>query len=126
MLVSIESPYHNTDPAIIKRNINYAILAMKDSVKNHNEIPYLSHLLLTQTVVNKEHVYVDDTFTDPFGIGRDNALELTHGLRKRADKLVFYINFGYSNGMLAAKDLAIKYNIPIEERYLSDEIMKLV
>ena len=126
MLVSIESPYHSTDPAIIKRNVNYAILAMKDSAKNYGENPYLSHLLLTQTVVNKEHVYVDDTFKDPYGIGRDAAIELTNGIRKKCDKLVFYINFGYSNGMLQAKEFAIKNNIPIEERYLHEVMMMLV
>lgn len=63
MLVSLESPYHDVDPAIIKRYVNYAILAMKDSVKNYGENPYLSQLILTQTVINKEHVYVNDTFS---------------------------------------------------------------
>ena len=123
MLVSIESPYNNVDPMILKRNINYAILAMKDSAKNYGESPYLSHLLLTQTVNNKEHIYIDDNVVDPFGIGREMALNITNEFRKRVDKIVFYVNFGYSNGMLFAKDFAIKNNIPIEERYLSDEMM---
>lgn len=126
IFVSIESPYHNLDPLILKRNINYAILAMKDSSKNHNEIPYPSHLLLTQTVVNNQHVYVDDTIVDPLGIGRELALNLTNELRKRVDKIVFYVNFGYSNGMKVAQQIAITHGIPIEERYLSDEVMLLI
>jgi hypothetical protein len=113
----------NSDPLILKRNINYAILAMKDSSKNYNEIPYLSHLLLTQTVVNNNHVYVDDTIVDPFGIGRELALNLTNELRKRVDKIVFYVNFGYSNGMKVAQQIAITHGIPIEERYLGEELM---
>lgn len=126
IFVSIESPYHNADPLILKRNINYAILAMKDSSKHHNEIPYPSHLLLTQTVMNNNHVYVDDTIIDPFGIGRELALNLTNELRKRVDKIVFYVNFGYSNGMKIAQQIATTHGIPIEERYLSDELMLLI
>ena len=123
ILVSIESPYHNTNPIILQKNINYAIMAMKDSAKNYNEIPYLSHLLLTQVVINGNYMYTNDNIIDHFGIGRDNAINLTNELRKRVDKIVFYIDFGYSNGMNIAKQIAIDNNILTEERYLPATFM---
>jgi len=61
LTVSIESPYHNDDPAKFRRNINYAILAVKDVSVNFGEAPYASHLELTQCVVDHEHTYVSDT-----------------------------------------------------------------
>jgi hypothetical protein len=125
-VVSIESPYNNKDPEILNRNINYAILALKDSCKNYNNAAYAAHLLNTQYVKAGQHNYVSDDIYDEFGVGREKAIELTHAIRLKADKIVFYIDFGYSSGMLAAKDLAVKYNIPWEERYLPEYMMKEV
>jgi hypothetical protein len=125
MFVSVESPYHNTDPNILKRNIKYAILCMKDSI-SRGEIPYLSHLLLTQTVYNGEYLYVNDSFVDPLGIGRDNAIELTNKLREKVDMIVFYVDLGYSNGMEIAKNVALNKKIPFEIRKLTDNMMSLL
>ncbi|MEX0595350.1 MAG: hypothetical protein WD512_02540 [Candidatus Paceibacterota bacterium] len=124
IVVSVESPYNNTDPALLQRNINYAILAVKDCSKNYNNEEYAAKLLNTQYVKAGKHDYISDNVHDEFGVGRDRIIELTHAIRLKADKIVFYIDFGYSSGMLAAKDLANKHNIPCEERYLPQDMMK--
>lgn len=122
--VSIESPYNNADPNLLKRNINYAILAVKDATKNYNNAAYAAHLLNTQYVQDGEHGYLSDDVRDKFGVGRDKVIEITHLIRLRADKIVFYVDFGYSSGMLAAKELAEKNGILTEERRLPEEMMK--
>ena len=122
--VSIESPYNNADPNILKRNINYAILAVKDATKNYNNAVYAAHLLNTQYVQGGEHGYLSDNVRDKFGVGRDKVIEITHLIRLRADKIVFYVDFGYSNGMLAAKEVAENNDIQMEERRLPADMMK--
>jgi len=124
--VSIESPYNNKDPKLLTRNINYAIMAMKDACLNYKEAPYLSHLLNTQCVVDGQYKYVSDDVVDKYGSGRDQVIEMINSIRLIMDAIVFYIDFGYSSGMLVAKKLAEDNCIPIEERklpkYMFDEI----
>jgi len=122
-VVSVESPYSNQDPAILKRNINYAIMAVKDSSTNYGNAAYASHLLNTQCVDKGEHSYVSDDVHDKFGCGRDKVITITNALRAKADKIVFYIDFGYSRGMLIAKEIAETNGIPMEERKLPKDMM---
>lgn len=130
-IVSIESP---NDESIINLNINYAIMALKNETINFNNVAYASHLLNTQTVINYKHVYISDTVADIFGGTREQCIEImkclilkiTNSLRLKCDKMVFYIDFGYSNGMLAALELAKENKIPYEEKYLPVEMMKYV
>lgn len=126
LVVSIESPYHNVNPDLLHRNIRYAIMAVKDATANYGNAAYASHLLNTQFVQNKEHYYVDDLHPDPYDLTREQVISITHAMRLKADKIVFYIDLGYSNGMLAAKELAEKHHIPIEERFLPDHMMREV
>lgn len=123
LVVSVESPYNNADPKLLKRNINYAIMAVKDSTRNYGNAAYASHLLNTQYVEGGEHCYLSDDVDDKFDLSREQVIAITHALRKKADKIVFYVDFGYSGGMLAAKDLASRYGIPIEERTLPKEML---
>lgn len=125
-VISVESPYNNKDNKILKRNINYAIMAVKDATCNHGNAAYASHLLNTQYVENGEHYYISDDVYDKFDCGREQVINITHALRLKADKIVFYIDFGYSNGMLAAKEIAEKHGIPIEERKLPKEMLQEV
>ena len=125
-VVSIESPYNNKNPKILKRNINYAIVAVKDATRNHRNAAYASHLLNTQYVEGGNHFYISDDTNDKFDCDRDTVIDITNSLRMKADKIVFYIDFGYSNGMLWAKSLAEEYGIPIEERKLPKEMLKEV
>ena len=124
--VSIESPYNNKDPKILKRNINYAILSLKDATRNYGNAAYASHLLNTQYVENGEHRYIDDDTEDKYDCDRETVIEITNTFRRMMDKIVFYIDFGYSSGMLAAVRFAKEHKIPIEERTLPEEMLKEV
>lgn len=119
----IESPYHNDDHKLLKRNICYAILALKDATTNYGNAAYASHLLNTQFVLNGSHYYVGDDVADKFSVGREAVISITHAIRMKSDKIVFYVDFGYSRGMLAAKNVALENGIPIEERRLPKVMM---
>ena len=125
VMVSVESPYHNDDPVLLKRNINYAIMAVKDACANHGEAPYASHLIHTQLVHNGEHGYVHDGIVDEYDLGRARVIERTNAIRRRCDKMVFYVDFGWSRGMRDALDFAEANDIPTEERRIRETFDKV-
>lgn len=102
-LVIIESPYAGD----VERNIKYARAAMADCLKR-GEAPIASHLLYTQDGV------LDDN------IPAERSMGIAAGLawRKVADAAVFYIDLGWSNGMLAAWDAHRDSGVETEKRYL--------
>lgn len=99
--VILESPYAGD----VERNIEYARLCVRDSLSK-GEAPIASHLLYTQ-----EGILNDD-------IPEERKWGIDAGLvwKDVAEKHVFYIDYGYSSGMLYALKYASKNNIPIEER----------
>lgn len=99
--IIIESPYAGE----VDRNILYARMAMKDCLQR-GEAPLASHLLYTQVL--------DDSISAERELGIKAGLEWAGG----ADLAVFYIDYGYSPGMLAAKDFYDKRGIRTEERKL--------
>lgn len=99
--VILESPYAGD----IERNINYARMCVRDSVLR-GESPIASHLLFTQ----------DGILNDNDPLERQIGIDAGLAWKTVADKHVFYIDYGYSKGMLYAKEQALKNNIPIEER----------
>lgn len=114
--VILESPYAGE----IERNIRYARACVRDSLLR-GESPIASHLLYTQNGI------LDDDIEEERKLGIDAGLSW-HTVM---DKHVFYIDYGYSKGMLYAKKKSEDMNIQIEERYLfkdcslSDIISKL-
>ena len=99
--VIIESPYEGC----IERNIAYARACLRDSL-NRGEAPIASHLLYTQPGV------LDDNLMNERMLGINAGL----AWRSVADKHVFYVDLGYSSGMLYALGYASENNIIIEER----------
>lgn len=99
--VIIESPYAGD----VERNVKYARLCVRDSLQR-GEAPIASHLLYTQ-----EGILDDD-------VPSERILGINAGLawKNVAEKHVFYIDYGYSSGMLYAKEYATNNNIPFEER----------
>ena len=93
-LVILESPYAGE----IERNINYARLCVKDSLMR-GESPIASHLLYTQML--------DDN------IPLERELGINAGLawKKVAELQVFYIDYGWSKGMLYAKESGLPFEI---------------
>lgn len=98
-LVIIESPYAGN----VVQNEIYARSAVEDSL-SRNEAPIASHLLYTQML--------DDN------IPAERALGISAGLawRKVAEAAVFYVDRGWSGGMLAAKELYDREGFPYEIR----------
>lgn len=99
--VILESPYAGD----IERNIKYARLCVKDSL-NRGEAPIASHLLYTQEGI------LDDT------IEHERMQGIVAGLQWKevCDLQVFYVDYGFSKGMLFAMDFAKNNNIPFEKR----------
>lgn len=101
--VIVESPYAGD----VGRNVDYARRCMADCLRR-GEAPYASHLLYTQPGV------LDDNILEERIMGIEAGLQIA----KRADCQVFYIDLGWSNGMIAAADRAAKENRPTEVRSL--------
>ena len=104
--VILESPFAGN----IERNIRYARACVRDSLLR-GESPIASHLLYTQSGI------LNDNIEEERKLGIDAGLSW-HSVM---DKHVFYIDYGYSNGMLYAKKKSEDMNIQIEERYLYNE-----
>lgn len=102
-IIVIESPFAGE----VKRNIEYARAALKDSL-SRGESPYASHLLYTQPGV------LDDLIPEQRRIGIEAGLKF----HEIADKVVFYLDYGMSPGMIKAWEAAVQNGTRIEARYI--------
>ena len=102
-LVILESPYAGE----VEANVLYARACLKDSLSK-GESPIASHLLYTQPGV------LDDLVAD------ERALGIAAGLawRRVAESAVFYVDRGWSRGMVAARETYDAEGKPYEERRL--------
>lgn len=100
-LVIVESPYAGD----VAANVEYARACLRDSLAR-GEAPIASHLLYPQVL--------DDD--DP----AERALGIAAGLawRRIADIAAFYVDRGWSGGMIAARRLYRDEGFPFEERCL--------
>ena len=89
--VILESPYGNSDPIEVEKNLIYARLALEDCLMNFDEAPFASHLLYTQVL--------DDQNPRQRKMGIEAGLEW--GLYAYA--AVFYVDRGWSEGMRQAE-----------------------
>lgn len=105
-LVIIESPYKGD----IERNTQYARAAMKDSILK-GEAPIASHLLYTQPGILND------------SIPAERLMGILCGLawRKVAELTAFYLDLGWSQGMLDARALYDLEQHPYEMRLLGDK-----
>lgn len=101
-LVILESPYNGD----VERNIKYARAALEDSVRFFGEAPIASHLLYTQCL--------DESKAEDRQLGIDAGL----AWHRVCDYAVFYIDLGYSAGMLDAQVLYRREGIKMIERRL--------
>lgn len=109
-LTIIESPFFNKNVNIIKYNVAYAKLCMKDSL-DRNEAPFLSHLLYTSVL--------DDNIPFERNFGINAGLEWG----KVAHKTVVYLDLGISQGMEYGIENAKNNNREIEYRNLPKDIL---
>jgi len=104
-LVVIESPFAGDRV----RNLRYLRACMRDCLLR-GEAPYASHALYTQDGV------LDDD------VAEQRALGIAAGFawRRRAEMTCFYVDLGWSNGMMGAKSEAVRDGLAFEERTLAD------
>lgn len=88
-LVIIESPYAGE----VDQNVVYARACVRDSLER-GEAPIASHLLYTQPNV------LDDNVPEERAWGIRAGIEWT----RVADATIFYIDRGWSGGMIAARE----------------------
>lgn len=108
MLVIIESPYTGKDDEETERNIRYARACMKDSLLR-GESPLASHLLYTQPGI------LNDKIPEERKLGIQAGLNWAY----MSEMSVFYIDFGYSKGMMEARAFYEMNFIPMVERKLT-------
>jgi hypothetical protein len=89
--VIIESPYAGD----IDRNVKYARACMLDSLQR-GESPIASHLLYTQEGILDDNIPID----------REIGINAGLAWAEVADLHVFYVDYGWSNGMKAALEYA--------------------
>ena len=102
-LVIIESPFSGDT----ERNIAYARAAVRDSVMR-GESPIASHLLFTQEGI------LDNNIPEERGRGIMAGL----AWRRVCDFAAFYIDNGWSHGVIEARHLYKREEIPFVERRL--------
>lgn len=106
--VVIESPYAASADRSVEDNVTYAQACLLDSL-SRGESPIASHLLYPQVLDDR------DPLQRAQGV-MSGLLWLLH-----ADLQVFYVDFGYSHGMIGAKDYGASHGIPQKERRLYPE-----
>lgn len=87
--VIVESPYAGD----VELNLRYLRACLRDCILR-GESPYASHGLLTQPGVLRDDVPEE----------RKTGIEAGYAWWEGADDLIFYIDLGWSRGMLAAKE----------------------
>lgn len=118
-IVILESPYSGQIP----RNVAYAQRAMNDA-RERGEVVIMPHLLWTQHHLAPNHFVCDwDQKYEVKNGGREVSLRQIHKLRKIADKVIFYMDYGLSSGMKDGFDQCKKEGIPYEERFILEKEM---
>jgi hypothetical protein len=103
-LVIIESPYAGD----VEANTAYARAAMRDSLRR-DEAPIASHLLYTQPGILRDDVPGE----------RQLGIDAGLAWREVAELAAFYIDRGWSAGMLAARETYEREGKPFEERSIA-------
>jgi hypothetical protein len=101
--VIIESPFRGATLRLARRNVNYAIEAIRDSI-NRGEAPFLSHMVYPGAL------------DDSIPIERELGIQLGYAWWPVVEAICFYTDHGWSHGMLDAKMLARQRGLNIEER----------
>lgn len=112
--VVIESPYAGKSANDILVNEAYGELCMRDCLVHHNETPYASHLLYTRKLVLRDSVPEE----------RKLGIQAGFFWRDVAEKTIFYIDLGMTEGMnQGIKDCEAKGK-EYEVRHLHPDLWK--
>ena len=113
-LVILETPYRgDNNYANLEKNIEFARACMRDCFINHNESPFVSHLLYTQEGILNDN--------DP----NERALGIKAGLAwgSLAEATVVYTDKGISKGMKIGIQRAEEVGRPVEYRTLKFSLL---
>lgn len=103
--VILESPYAASGNRTVEFHVEYARACVRDSL-GRGEAPIASHLLYTQPGI------LDDLNPTERQWGIDAGL----AWKKVAEAQVFYIDFGFSRGMMYAQAFATEHDLKMEFR----------
>lgn len=103
--VVIESPYAAVETRSVRFHVDYARRALRHSL-DHGEAPFASHLLYTQP-----HVLDDSVPRE-----RVRGIQAGYEVIARADLVAFYVDYGWSPGMLQALKVARTLHKKVEVR----------
>lgn len=122
-LVSIESPYNHASEYVRNHlHIPFVIKAAKHVTSQIGDIPYASHMILTQVHDRVAgHKYIGDNEHDEDGITREMASDQTYIARRSAKAILLFADIGMSAGMYAAIDMACESGRPALFMSLSTE-----
>ncbi len=114
----VESPFSAKTKNELLINLQYAILAVRDSL-SRGEAPYASHLFYTQ-MLDDNDVYE-----------RQQGIEAGLNISRLAEQTVVYSDLGISNGMKYGIESAVSLGRSVMERRLfeaseSQDIAQLV
>ena len=87
--VIVETPFKGKNQEEQQKNIEYARACAHDCLVNHNEAPFLSHLLYTQ----------EGILNDSIPEERQHGIDAGLAWGEVADATVVYIDLGISKGM---------------------------
>lgn len=104
-IVIIETPFAAEDGNVLAENIEYARLAVLDSLRR-GEAPFASHLLYTQVL------------DDRIEAERLEGIEAGFAVKKVAAKTAVYTDRGISSGMAKGIELSATLKQEIEYRTL--------
>jgi hypothetical protein len=107
MRVIIESPYRGETTEDTISNIRYGRACLRHSLAL-GEYPFAAHLFYTQPGV------LDDSSLEE----RAQGVAAGTAWMQAADKIVFYVDRGMSEGMREGLDVALRYGLAIEFRRL--------
>ena len=105
----IESPFSAPTVDGLVRNVQYTMLAVRDSL-NRGEAPYASHLFYTQIL--------DDNNATERQLGMDAGLTIC----QHADQTAVYVDLGISHGMEYGIEAAKKAGRNVIERRLFPDV----
>ena len=110
--VIVESPYAGKTVKSIKMNEMYGEMCLHDCLVNHNESPFASHLLYTRKYVLRDDIPEE----------RKLGIEAGFEWRDVAEKTVFYVELGITDGMKLGIDDCIEKERDYELRSLPDDL----
>lgn len=116
VVVFVESPFSGN----IDHNTRYAMACSIECSVVRGEMPYASHLQMTQHP-RAPQVFVPDYDDQWDTLTREQAIEMSQRMRVRCDKTVFYEDLGWSTGMQQAKVYCEEHKLPYEVRKLNIE-----